>query len=104
MDCDKEDSGCSGGYMTVAYESIKKLGGLELEDKYPYDAEVETCKFNKSEVKATITGYLNITSNETEMARWLVANGPISIGINANAMQVRQVVTIKYNLFSRKKE
>lgn len=88
VDCDTSDSGCNGGYMTVAYESIEKLGGLELEDEYPYDAEKETCKFNQSDVQATVTGSVNITSNETEMARWLVANGPISIGINANAMQV----------------
>lgn len=51
VDCDKTDSGCNGGYMTSAYEAIEKIGGLELEDEYPYDAQDETCKFNSSEVK-----------------------------------------------------
>ena len=40
------------------------------------------------QVKATITGGITISTNETEMAQWLLKNGPISIGINANAMQV----------------
>ena len=30
---------------------------------------------------------MEISTNETEMAQWLVENGPISIGINANGMQ-----------------
>ena len=30
---------------------------------------------------------MKISTNETEMAQWLLKNGPISIGINANAMQ-----------------
>lgn len=30
---------------------------------------------------------VNISQDETEMAKWLVAHGPISIAINANAMQ-----------------
>jgi cathepsin F len=66
---------------------IEKLGGLETEQDYPYDAEDETCHFNKSLARVQLTGALNISHNETDMAKWLVANGPISIAINANAMQ-----------------
>lgn len=88
IDCDKIDSGCKGGYMTDGYKAIEELGGLELESDYPYTAEDEKCSFTKNKVKAKISGSVNITSNETEMANWLVKHGPISIAINANAMQV----------------
>ncbi|KAG7204056.1 hypothetical protein KM043_001912 [Ampulex compressa] len=67
IDCDKMDEGCNGGLPDTAYRAIEALGGLETEADYPYDARDE--------------------SNETDMAKWLVQNGPISIGINANAMQ-----------------
>uniref|UniRef100_A0A646QI32 Cystatin n=1 Tax=Hemiscolopendra marginata TaxID=943146 RepID=A0A646QI32_9MYRI len=87
VDCDKLDEGCNGGYMTNAYEQIIKLGGLESESDYPYEAEDEKCHFQKPKVQVTINDYQNISNNETEMAQWLYKNGPISIGINANAMQ-----------------
>jgi cathepsin F len=100
VDCDNLDNGCNGGLPTNAYEAIQKLGGLETERDYPYDGRDETCHFNKSEVRATVVGALNITTNETQMAQWLVKNGPISIGINANAMQVSsQSKTLKYSLY-----
>lgn len=91
VDCDKLDEGCNGGLPSNAYEAIQKLGGLETEKDYPYEGRGETCHFNKGEVRATVTGALNITTNETQMAQWLVKNGPISIGINANAMQVSYI-------------
>ena len=63
-----------------AYKEIVKIGGLELENDYVYDAKDEKCHFDKSKVKVQINGGVKISSNETEMASWLVKNGPISIG------------------------
>ncbi|XP_076235389.1 uncharacterized protein LOC143179865 [Calliopsis andreniformis] len=87
VDCDNLDEGCNGGEMDNAYRIIEKLGGLELEKDYPYDAKNEKCHFAQSKAKVQVVSHVNITSNETQMAQWLVQNGPISIGINANAMQ-----------------
>lgn len=56
------------------------MGGLELENDYPYDAEDEKCHFNKTLAKVQISGAVNISSNESDMQKWLVQNGPISIG------------------------
>ena len=75
--------------MTDAYKAIEKLGGLELESDYPYEGRNDQCHFAKRKVKVKVSGYQNITSNETEMAYWLYKHGPISIGLNAFAMQVR---------------
>lgn len=87
VDCDKVDQGCNGGLMDNAYRVIEKLGGLETESDYPYEGDDEQCHFNISKAKAKVTGALNISHDETDMAKWLVQNGPISIAINANAMQ-----------------
>lgn len=87
VDCDELDEGCNGGLPDNAYRAIEKLGGLELESDYPYEADDEKCHFKKNMAKVQLASAVNITSNETQMAQWLVANGPISIGINANAMQ-----------------
>jgi len=87
VDCDKVDHGCNGGLPENAYEAIKRLGGLELEEEYEYDGQDDQCTFNKSLVRVQVKGGVKISQNETEMAQWLLVNGPISIGINANAMQ-----------------
>lgn len=34
-----------------------------------------------------MTGAIEISKNETKMAQWILKHGPVSIGINANAMQ-----------------
>lgn len=88
VDCDKLDQGCQGGLPSNAYKEIERLGGLETESQYKYtESGDEKCYFNRSDVRVVISGSLSIPSNETEMAIWLFENGPISIGINAFAMQ-----------------
>lgn len=87
IDCDTYDAGCEGGYMYTGYEALEELGGLELESDYPYEAISEKCIFNKAMAKAQIVNSVNITSNEIEIASWLYDNGPISVALNANAMQ-----------------
>ncbi|KAL8564272.1 hypothetical protein ACOMHN_050883 [Nucella lapillus] len=87
VDCDKLDQGCEGGLPANAYQAIKTLGGLETEKDYSYKGKDEKCEFNRTEVAIKVSGGLNISSNEEEMKAWLSKNGPISIGINAFAMQ-----------------
>lgn len=89
MDCDKIDEGCNGGLPENAYKALEKIGGLETEASYPYDGHNDKCQFNSTLVAAKVTGFVEVSKNETEMAAWLVKNGPISIGINANVMQVQ---------------
>lgn len=91
VDCDKTDQGCGGGLMTDAYAAIEKLGGLELESDYPYEGHNDQCHLARGKIKVEVTGYQNLTSNETEMMYWLYKNGPISIGLNAFAMQVNRI-------------
>lgn len=87
LDCDTKDSACNGGLMDDAYEAIKQIGGLQLESEYPYEGKQKQCRFSPAESQVKVKGHVDFAKNETAMAMWLVQNGPISIGINANAMQ-----------------
>jgi cathepsin F len=87
VDCDTTDNGCGGGYMDDAYKAIEKIGGLELENDYPYEGSRDKCQFNSTNVHVKVKGAVDLPKNETSIAQFLVQNGPISIALNANAMQ-----------------
>ena len=73
VDCDKLDDGCEGGLPTNAYKEIIRLGGLDTETKYPYDAEDEKCKFKVSDARIYINSSVNISSNEAGRALLLLS-------------------------------
>merc|ERR1712111_56645 len=87
VDCDQQSNGCGGGFMTWAFEAVQKLGGVELDKDYPYNARGGACLFNKKLSKVKISGYQNLTQNEDEIAQVVAQKGPVSIAINANLMQ-----------------
>lgn len=88
VECDTIDHGCDGGYMTNAYQSIEKMGGLETEDEYPYKGLFyKTCHMNDTAFKVNIDSYTTLPTNETQIAQYVVQNGPVSIGLNAFVMQ-----------------
>lgn len=78
----------TGGLPDNAVKYIKKRGGLETEDDYPYTAHKRKCSFNQTLARVQVSGVVDFKEKDEDgMAKWLVQNGPISIGINANAMQ-----------------
>ncbi|KAL4111842.1 hypothetical protein QTP88_015723 [Uroleucon formosanum] len=89
IDCDNLDNGCGGGLMTQAFEAVENLGGLETEADYPYEghADRKGCQLKKSDVKVSISKAVNVSTNEEDIAKFLVTHGPLSVGVNANAMQ-----------------
>jgi len=87
VDCDKVDMGCNGGLPFQAYAEIMRLGGLMREEDYPYTARGGKCKFDKSKVAVDITGREKVSTDEKKIAAYVATNGPVSIGLNAAAMQ-----------------
>lgn len=71
----------------LCFRAIEQIGGLEYENEYPYEAKKEQCHFNASMSHVKVKGAVDLPKDEKAMAQWLVTNGPISIGLNAAAMQ-----------------
>ncbi|CAL5403766.1 unnamed protein product [Camellia sinensis] len=86
MDCDVEtgNKGCNGGYMANAFEFIKNNGGITAESAYPYQGINGNCDKTKAANHiATISGYVNVTSNNENSLQAAVAKQPVSVGIDA---------------------
>ncbi|KAF7227839.1 cathepsin F [Nothobranchius furzeri] len=87
VDCDGLDQACRGGLPSNAYEAIEKLGGLETETDYSYTGHKQSCGFTDKKVAAYINSSVELSKDEKEIAAWLAENGPVSVALNAFAMQ-----------------
>jgi len=87
VDCSRAEGnmGCNGGLMDNGFTYIKKAGGLVAEDKYPYTARDGSCRFNKSDAIAQVTGFVDIRAGSESDLTSAVANvGPVSVAIDAS--------------------
>ncbi|XP_022737648.1 vignain-like [Durio zibethinus] len=88
VDCDTEENqGCNGGLMDVAFDFIKKNGGLTTETNYPYEAEDGSCDVSKENSPAvSIDGHENVPANNEDALLKAVAHQPVSVAIDAGGM------------------
>jgi len=97
------NEGCNGGWPWSAMEDVISWGGLETEDAYPYTATTDTCT---KQVNLThndpIKNYTCLSgpdlANETVMAAFVAANGPIAIAMDATLLQSYSKGIIKPDL------
>jgi len=79
VDCSRNgNNGCQGGLPAYAYSYIASAGGIQSESSYPYvSGSTKTagaCRFNKSQVVATVRG----SQRYTDMAG-AVRQGPVTV-------------------------
>ncbi|CAH1099425.1 unnamed protein product [Psylliodes chrysocephalus] len=70
--------------MINALEYVQK-NGIMPEDKYPYEAEDDKCRFNSSEVAVKISSFTQIISgDENDLQQKVALVGPVSVAIYAS--------------------
>ncbi|XP_076937023.1 vignain-like [Bidens hawaiensis] len=85
IDCDtSENQGCNGGLMDLAFDFIKKKGGLTKEDVYPYTAADGRCDSEKENaLVVSIDGHEDVPKNNEKSLMKAVAHQPVSVAIDA---------------------
>nr|QOV03076.1 cathepsin L5 [Dysdercus peruvianus] len=78
------NQGCNGGLMDGGFDYIKQNKGIDSESSYPYEGVDRRCRYKKSNVAGTVSGYVDIPEDDEEALKEAVATvGPVSVGINA---------------------
>ncbi|KAF9602987.1 hypothetical protein IFM89_033285 [Coptis chinensis] len=92
VDCDTTDEnlGCNGGLMEMAFEYIKKEGGLTTEQNYPYRAEDGSCDTNRANARVVIIdGHENVPANNESALVRAAAHQPVSVGMDAEGTDLQ---------------
>ncbi|GJY77354.1 vignain-like protein [Tanacetum coccineum] len=85
VDCDtSQNHGCNGGLMDLAFDFIKKNGGLTSEDNHPYIAADGSCNTVKEgDQSVSIDGHEDVPANDEDALMKAVAHQPVSVAIDA---------------------
>jgi len=85
------NQGCDGGWMWSALTDLISWKGEELESQYKYTGTTDKCKRTDYTAYSPLANYTCLSgpklANETMMAAFLAANGPLSIAMDATILQ-----------------
>jgi len=87
VDCDKVDSGCSGGLMDNGFKYAEGAG-LCTESSYPYTAQGGSCRASSCTVglsRGSVTGYHDVSASTSALVSAL-NQGPVSVAVEADQM------------------
>ncbi|XP_069505841.1 cathepsin K-like [Ambystoma mexicanum] len=85
VDCDMDNFGCKGGYMTNAFGYVRDNQGIDSEDTYPYVGEDESCLYNPTGKAAGCAGFKEIPQgNEKALKKAVAKVGPVAVSIDAS--------------------
>lgn len=88
VDCDTVDQACNGGLPSNAYKwMMDNKAGLELFKDYKYTGSKDKCSMQTALERVYLTSWVQVPTNEDQIAANLVKYGPLAIGINATPMQ-----------------
>jgi len=89
VDCDTQATGCNGGWPYTVYPYIEKVGGLDTYESYPYKGKDQPCKFEISNVAATVKGWGFVTNtlNEAQIMSFVATTSPVSVCVDAALWQ-----------------
>ncbi|CAF1575252.1 unnamed protein product, partial [Didymodactylos carnosus] len=100
VDCSRlfGNMGCNGGSMALSFLYIKENKGIDIENTYPYEAMDGRCRFNKQNVGANDTGFVQIKHfSETDLETAIATVGPVSVSIDASRDSFQFYSTGVYN-------
>jgi len=86
LDCNTFNNGCLGGTLPVAFNYVRKSGGINLRSTYPYRGVKMACRANYQSTFGTLKGYVSPGMNENDIKNMLYAYGPLSAGINSRPL------------------
>jgi len=87
VDCSKSygNNGCEGGLMDYAFQYVRDNKGIDTENSYPYEAQDDSCRYNKRNIGATDSGFVDIPQgSEAKLKEAVASVGPVSVAIDAS--------------------
>ncbi|KAI7748849.1 hypothetical protein M8C21_024936 [Ambrosia artemisiifolia] len=104
IDCDTlENQGCNGGLMDLAFDFIKKKGGLTKEDVYPYTAANGRCDSKKVQAFKVLTTFLvKLTENSNDFDIFCQNSPVVSIYGHEDVPKNSEQSLMKAGVFTEK--
>ena len=86
----RENLPCRGGWTEAGYEYVRREGGLETEDDYPYaDPHMADCQSSPRKEVVGVHKYTTIRG-EVNMANYVKTTGPLSVCLSAGGWEFYQ--------------